>query len=66
MTDNTIGANIRARRQKLNLTQLQLAFKIGATPDMVNKWEAGKYSPSGKYLRQLWETLGGELGDYLP
>lgn len=38
----TIGANIKALREKRNLTQTELADKIGMTRGMIQKIESNK------------------------
>ena len=48
----TIGANIRARRKALDLTQAQLAEAIGCGPDFVYRLERGERSlPFESYPR---------------
>lgn len=37
-----IGKKIRAKRKKLNLTQLELAEKVGLTESSISRYESGK------------------------
>jgi DNA-binding transcriptional regulator YiaG len=51
---------IRKLRQVLQLTQQQLADKIGARQHTVARWETGMNEPKGAYamlLRQLSEKM---------
>ena len=42
-------------RKKLNLTQQQLADRIGAQRVSVARWEIGMYEPQGANLKALKE-----------
>jgi DNA-binding transcriptional regulator YiaG len=44
-----------ALRRKLNLTQQQLADRIGAYRETVAKWETGNNQPRGANLKALME-----------
>ena len=46
---------IKAVREKLNLTQEQFAAKIGATVTSVNRWENGKAEPSPLAIKAIKE-----------
>lgn len=37
----TIGESIRYHRKRLNLTQAELADRVGVSPQAVSKWENG-------------------------
>ncbi|OYD24722.1 LexA family transcriptional repressor [Oceanimonas baumannii] len=54
----TINDRISARRHKLNLSQEELAKRIGITRVSVSKWESGLNQPKGRYLNQLASALG--------
>ena len=43
-----IGDNIRQLRKKQNLTQEQLADKVGVNRNVVTMWETGKNTPPTK------------------
>ena len=46
MNDYTFGNKILELRTKLNLSQTELAEKIGVTNKAVSKWETGKSKPT--------------------
>ena len=46
---------IRELRKALQLTQQQLAEKIGAQQHTVARWEAGLHEPKGAYAKALRE-----------
>src|SRR5262245_13748577 len=62
MTDaNTIPATLRAIRANLNLTQEQLAERLGVSFATINRWEGGTIKPQ-KAARATILTLAGEAG----
>lgn len=52
-----IGENIRKYRNRLDLTQDQLADKIGVTWEMISRYERGESSPMNK-IDRLAQALG--------
>jgi transcriptional regulator with XRE-family HTH domain len=64
MEYRTIGENIRKYRNRLNLTQDQLADKIGVTWEMISRYERGQSSPMNK-LDKISDALGISLGDLI-
>lgn len=44
-------------REKKNLTQKQLAEKLGITPTRLNYWEKGKREPNIEMIGKLAEAL---------
>lgn len=50
-----IGRYLAKLRHKHNLTQEQLAEKLGVTNKTVSRWETGKYLPPVEALQQLSE-----------
>jgi transcriptional regulator with XRE-family HTH domain len=44
---------VRTLRSRLDLTQEELARKVGVSFSTVNGWENGKHSPHPVFLRQL-------------
>jgi transcriptional regulator with XRE-family HTH domain len=52
-----IGANIRAARKALGLSQAELAAKVGVEPPTVSRWETGKDFPGQERLPALCEAL---------
>lgn len=51
---------ISAREEK-NLTQKQLADKIGITQSNISRLESGNYNPSLEFLQKIASGLGKEL-----
>ena len=60
-----IGAFIAERRKEQNLTQLQLAEKLGITDRAVSKWENGKAMPDSSIMLELCATLKISVNDLL-
>lgn len=52
-----VGKIIRALREKKNLTQTELAEKIGVTDKAVSKWETGKGLPDISLMEPLAHAL---------
>ena len=57
----TIAATLRAIRAKLNLTQEQLAERLGVSFATVNRWEGGANMPQ-KAAREVIAALAEEAG----
>lgn len=60
-----IGKFIADRRKKANLTQMQLAEKLGITDRAISKWETGKSLPDSSIMLELCGTLGITVNDLL-
>lgn len=60
-----IGKFIAVCRRKANLTQMQLAEKLGITDRAISKWETGKAMPDSSIMLELCETLGITVNDLL-
>ena len=60
-----IGKFIAERRKELNLTQMQLAEKLGITDRAVSKWENGKAIPDSSIMLELCEILQISVNDLL-
>ena len=60
-----IGRFIAERRKQKNLTQLQLAEKLGITDRAVSKWETGKTMPDSSVMLELCGMLGITVNDLL-
>ena len=60
-----IGKFIADCRKKANLTQMQLAEKLGITDRAVSKWETGKSLPDSSIMLELCGTLGITVNDLL-
>lgn len=59
-----IGENIRKYRNRLNLTQDELADKVGVTWEMISRYERGQSSPMNK-LDKISDSLGISLSDLI-
>ena len=53
-----IGRFIAECRKKVNLTQMQLAEKLGITDKAISKWERGKAMPDTSIMLELCDVLG--------
>jgi ATP-dependent helicase HepA len=53
-----IGAWIRARRRELDLTQAQLADRVGVTQTQISTWETSKTHPNSGHFTALKQVLG--------
>lgn len=51
------GAEIRRRRETLELSRSDLADRVGVTRTMVGLWETGKNAPSAEAQARLVRTL---------
>lgn len=65
MNAQKTGEFIAQKRKEKNLTQKQLAEKIGVTDKAVSRWETGKGMPDVSLLQPLAETLGVSLCELL-
>ena len=60
-----IGKFIASCRKKANLTQLQLADKLGITDKAISKWERGITMPDTSIMLELCDILGVSVNDLL-
>ena len=60
-----IGKFIADCRKTKNLTQMQLAEKLGITDRAISKWETGKSLPDSSIMLELCGTLGITVNDLL-
>lgn len=60
-----IGKYIAENRKKKNMTQEQLAEKLGVTSKTISRWENGNYMPDISILKPLSEELEITLNDLL-
>ena len=65
MNQLKIGAFIAEKRKAQNLTQMQLAEKLGITDRAVSKWENGKSLPDASLMLTLCEILHITVNDLL-
>lgn len=54
---------LKVERAELNITQLQLADKIGVTRQAINAIETGKYVPSTLLALRLSELFGKPVNE---
>jgi len=64
MNNNYIGENIKIYRERQNLTQQQLADKIGKTWEMISRYERGVSSPLNQ-LESLAKALNTTPSDLI-
>ena len=60
-----IGKFIAECRKKANITQMQLAEKLGITDRAVSKWETGKAMPDSSVMLELCDILKITVNDLL-
>ncbi len=65
MNQVKIGKFIAECRKKKNLTQMQLAEKLGITDRAVSKWETGKAMPDSSIMLELCDVLSISVNDLL-
>lgn len=58
MNQLTTGRFIQQKRKEKNLTQEQLAEKLGVSNKTISKWETGKCMPDYVIVKNLCEELG--------
>ena len=60
-----IGRFIAERRKKANLTQMQLAEKLGITDKAISKWERGVAMPDTSIMLKLCDILDISVNELL-
>ena len=60
-----IGKFIAERRKEKNLTQMQLAEKLGITDKAISKWERGIAMPDSSIMLELCDILNISVNDLL-
>lgn len=60
----TLGQKIRNLRKAKNLSQQELAEKIGITKTQISRWEKGHVQPRQSNLRDLAELFGVSDEDF--
>ena len=66
MDQEKVGRFIAALRKEKNLTQEQLAEKLGISNKTVSRWEQGKGFPDVSLLQELCELLDISVSERLP
>lgn len=61
MNQTAIGSYISKKRRKKNLTQEQLAEKLGVSNKTISKWENGKCMPDYSIIEQVCRELSVTL-----
>ena len=65
MNQTAIGSYIAKKRREMNLTQEQLAEKLGVSNKTISKWENGKCMPDYSIIEELCETLSISLSELM-
>ena len=65
MNQIKIGRFIAECRKKTNLTQMQLAEKLGITDKAISKWERGVAMPDTSIMLNLCDILGISVNELL-
>lgn len=65
MNQFEIGLFITKKRKQKNLTQAQIAEKIGVSNKTISKWENGKCMPDYGIIRPLCKELGITISELL-
>lgn len=60
-----IGAFIKTQRTQLNMTQKDLAQKIGCTDKAISRWETGKGLPDMSFIIPLSKELNVSINELL-
>ena len=63
--DTNIAARIRALRDKLGITQPELARRVGCDASLVSKWESGKQAPNAHRMARLADLAGATISDFM-
>ena len=64
MNQEKIGKLIASTRKSINLTQVELATKLGVSDKSVSKWENGKCLPDVSLYKDLCNILGITLNEF--
>lgn len=65
MNQLATGMFIARKRKELNLTQAQLADRLGISSKSVSKWERGKCMPDYGIVNELCDALGITVSELL-
>lgn len=60
-----LGIKVKLARTNKNLSQTDLAYKIGKDQPSINRLEKGKINPSYIYLLEVCDGLGISLGELM-
>ena len=59
----SVGTNIRLNRERLKLSQKELADKLFVTPQAVSRWENDAVEPSIETLKQMSTIFGVSIDE---
>lgn len=65
MNQTAIGSYISKKRREKNLTQEQLAEKLGVSNKTISKWENGKCMPDYSIIEQVCKELSVTLSELM-
>ena len=65
MNQEKIGKFIAKCRKDKNITQEQLAEKLGVSNKSISRWENGKNMPDYSILKELCDTLDIDVNEFL-
>lgn len=65
MNQQAIGKFISTKRREQNLTQEQLAERIGVSNKTVSKWETGKTMPDYSVVEELCKALNVSVSELI-
>lgn len=65
MNQILVGKFIALKRKEKNLTQEQLAEKLGISNKTISKWETGKCMPDYSIVKNLCEELGITIAELM-
>ena len=65
MNQTAIGSYISRKRREKNLTQEQLAEKLGVSNKTISKWENGKCMPDYSIIEQVCRELSVTLPELM-
>jgi DNA-binding XRE family transcriptional regulator len=57
---------LKAARKKANMTQQQLADKLGVSAQMISAWETGRRNPKYSTMKEIAKALGAPAMELLP
>ena len=66
MNIGKIGKNLKKARLKKELTQVEVAQKVGIHPNYYAKIERGEIHPALDTLEKIFKVLGVKSSDILP
>lgn len=65
MNQINIGNFIATKRKELNMTQAQLAEKLGVSNKTISKWETGKCMPDYSIIQELCKELNVSVAELM-